>query len=297
MSRRGRGLFPEYSRARERRAGEAICGLGAAAGAGRPRPHRCRLRTHPGSLWRTCHQVRRGWPYLLAPKLRTWASLQRKRDRIPDPECSWDESYMQLRICSWDFWGRGWKVVGALGREKPSSDTLLAGQRDSMSKSRLSYGRPRWDLRLSRPGGSGLEVARSLRPPDGAPRHRAVGVCHLWGVHGRFRRRQAFGPVNSAEPGASPVTQPASGCAKPEARTDIHLPAAGHRPPSPRPRQPPTPGPGWHRPPVCPAGGSRGTPRPPEPRSQPLRRLCLLSIRGTLTHPGPAGCMITHGRR
>lgn len=241
--------------------------------------------------------MRRGWPYLLAPKLRTWASLQRKRDRIPDPECSWDESYMQLRICSWDFWGRGWKVVGALGREKPSSDTLLAGQRDSMSKSRLSYGRPRWDLRLSRPGGSGLEVARSLRPPDGAPRHRAVGVCHLWGVHGRFRRRQAFGPVNSAEPGASPVTQPASGCAKPEARTDIHLPATGHRPPSPRPRQPPTPGPGWHRPPVCPAGGSRGTPRPPEPRSQPLRRLCLLSIRGTLTHPGPAGCMITHGRR
>lgn len=45
MSRRGRGLFPEYSRARERRAGEAICGLGAAVGAGRPRPHRCRLRT------------------------------------------------------------------------------------------------------------------------------------------------------------------------------------------------------------------------------------------------------------
>lgn len=115
-----------------------------------------------------------------------------------------------------------------------------------MSKSRLSYGRPRWDLRLSRPGGSGLEVARSLRPPDGAPRHRAVGVCHLWGVHGRFRRRQAFGPVNSAEPGASPVTQPASGCAKPEARTDIHLPAAGQRaadtgpgpPRAARPRRP-----------------------------------------------------------
>lgn len=182
MSRRGRGLFPEYSRARERRAGEAICGLGAAAGAGRPRPHRCRLRTRPGSLWRTCQQVRRGWPYLLAPKLRTWASLQRKRDRIPDPECSWDESYMQLRICSWDFWGRGWKVVGALGREKPSSDTLLAGQRDSMSKSRLSYGCPRWDLRLSRPGGSGLEVARSLRPPDGAPRPAAPGSGRMSSV-------------------------------------------------------------------------------------------------------------------
>lgn len=104
----------------------------------------------------------------MAPKLRTWASLQRKGDRIPDPECSWDESDMQLGICSWDFWGRGWKVVGALGREKPSSDTLLAGQRDSMSKSRPSYGRPRWDLRLSRPGGSGLEVARSLRPRDPA---------------------------------------------------------------------------------------------------------------------------------